>query len=126
MRLHPALFCRPRYRAWSLAAVLFCCGAIAESAAQVPSPMPAASVTVAPAKNSAPSSAASPSINPKPSLNQNPSANSSPKAAAPSELDLRQLWSELKLNNPQLAALRESYFALKPPCRKLQRPLIRR
>ncbi len=29
------------------------------------------------------------------------------------EMDLRQLWSELKLNNPQLTALRESYLSAK-------------
>ncbi len=31
----------------------------------------------------------------------------------PREMDLRQLWSELKLNNPQLTALRESYLSAK-------------
>ena len=28
-----------------------------------------------------------------------------------SEMDLRQLWNELRANNPQLIAARESYFA---------------
>ena len=93
-----------------LAAVLFCCGAISVSHAQAPALAREASVTVAPAKNTPLSSAASPSI------------NSSPKVAAPSELDLRQLWSELKLNNPQLAALRESYFAAKATVPQIAAP----
>jgi outer membrane protein, heavy metal efflux system len=92
------------------AGVLFCCAAISVSHAQAPALAREASVIVAPAKNIAPSSAASPSINP------------SAKATAPSELDLRQLWSELKLNNPQLAALRESYFAAKATVPQIAAP----
>ena len=93
-----------------LAAMLLYCAAISLSHAQAPSLAREASVTVAPAKNITPSSAASPSIIPN------------PKAAAPSELDLRQLWSELKLNNPQLAALRESYFSAKATVPQIAAP----
>jgi outer membrane protein, heavy metal efflux system len=51
-----------------------------------------------------------------------PASSPNPKAAAPSELDLRQLWSELKLNNPQLAALRESYFSAKATVPQIAAP----
>lgn len=39
-----------------------------------------------------------------------------------SEMDLRQLWSELKLNNPQLGALRESYLSAKATVPQIAAP----
>jgi outer membrane protein TolC len=41
---------------------------------------------------------------------------------APKELDLRQLWTELKLNNPQLTALRESYLSAKATVPQIAAP----
>ncbi len=38
------------------------------------------------------------------------------------EMDLRQLWSELKLNNPQLTALRESYLSAKATVPQIAAP----
>ncbi len=38
------------------------------------------------------------------------------------EMDLRQLWSELKLNNPQLGALRESYLSAKATVPQIAAP----
>ncbi len=40
----------------------------------------------------------------------------------PTEMDLRQLWTELKLNNPQLSALRESYLAAKATVPQINAP----
>ncbi|MEN9944294.1 MAG: hypothetical protein RLY18_252 [Pseudomonadota bacterium] len=40
----------------------------------------------------------------------------------PREMDLRQLWSELKLNNPQLTALRESYLSAKATVPQIAAP----
>ena len=110
MRLPEAAFSSSFYHACSITLAFFCCGAISDSYAQVPSFTPEATVTVAPAKNIPPSFIASPSINPN------------LKAAGPTELDLRQLWSELKLNNPQLAALRESYFSAKATVPQIAAP----
>jgi outer membrane protein TolC len=42
--------------------------------------------------------------------------------SGPTEMDLRQLWSELKLNNPQLSALRESYLAAKATVPQINAP----
>jgi cobalt-zinc-cadmium efflux system outer membrane protein len=126
MRFPHAAFSRYRFRVCricricSVSLALFCCGAIPDSVAQAPSVTPAATVTVAPAKNSPPSFISSPSINSTPNSNLNSSLN--PKAAAPTELDLRQLWSELRLNNPQLAALRESYFSAKATVPQIAAP----
>ena len=38
------------------------------------------------------------------------------------EMDLRQLWNELKLNNPQLASLRESYLSAKATVPQIAAP----
>jgi len=114
MRFPHAAFSRYRYRVCRVCSVtlaLFCCGAISDLAAQAPSVTPAATVTVVPAKNSPPSFTASPNI-----------IAANPKATAPTELDLRQLWSELRLNNPQLAALRESYFSAKATVPQIAAP----
>ena len=43
-------------------------------------------------------------------------------STGPSEMDLRQLWNELKLNNPQLASLRESYFSAKATVPQIAAP----
>lgn len=40
----------------------------------------------------------------------------------PRDMDLRQLWSELKLNNPQLTALRENYLSAKAVAPQLAAP----
>ena len=42
--------------------------------------------------------------------------------SGPVEMDLRQLWNELKLNNPQLAALRESYLSAKATVPQIAAP----
>jgi outer membrane protein TolC len=42
--------------------------------------------------------------------------------SGPTEMDLRQLWSELKLNNPQLSALRESYLSAKATVPQIAAP----
>ena len=42
--------------------------------------------------------------------------------SGPIEMDLRQLWSELKLNNPQLASLRESYLSAKATVPQIAAP----
>jgi cobalt-zinc-cadmium efflux system outer membrane protein len=43
-------------------------------------------------------------------------------ASGPTEMDLRQLWTELKLNNPQLSALRESYLSAKATVPQINAP----
>ena len=40
----------------------------------------------------------------------------------PREMDLRQLWNELKLNNPQLTALREGYLSAKAVAPQIAAP----
>jgi len=42
--------------------------------------------------------------------------------SGPTEMDLRQLWSELKLNNPQLSSLRESYLSAKATVPQIAAP----
>ena len=55
MRLPEAAFSSSFYHACSITLAFFCCGAISDSYAQVPSFTPEATVTVAPAKNIPPS-----------------------------------------------------------------------
>lgn len=43
-------------------------------------------------------------------------------SSGPVEMDLRQLWNELKLNNPQLASLRESYLSAKATVPQIAAP----
>jgi hypothetical protein len=43
-------------------------------------------------------------------------------ASGPVEMDLRQLWNELKINNPQLASLRESYMSAKATVPQIAAP----
>jgi len=42
--------------------------------------------------------------------------------SGPTEMDLRQLWNELKANNPQLASLRESYLSAKATVPQIAAP----
>ena len=42
--------------------------------------------------------------------------------SGPVEMDLRQLWNELKINNPQLASLRESYLSAKATVPQIAAP----
>lgn len=42
--------------------------------------------------------------------------------SGPVDMDLRQLWSELKLNNPQLSSLRESYLSAKATVPQINAP----
>ena len=42
--------------------------------------------------------------------------------SGPAEMDLRQLWSELKLNNPQLSSLREAYLSAKATVPQIAAP----
>jgi outer membrane protein, heavy metal efflux system len=124
MRFPHAALPSYRNRACSLALVLFCCAAFTNALAQAPSLPRETSVTVSPAKNTAPNKEpAAATTPPIIGLSTAPNISSvNPKAAAPSELDLRQLWSELRLNNPQLAALRESYFSAKATVPQIAAP----
>lgn len=92
---------------WLLCILLFSLSA-ALNAQEPPKLAPPATVTVSPAPASAQSKASYLS----------PPSGSLPKI----EMDLRQLWSELKLNNPQLAALRESYLAAKATVPQIAAP----
>lgn len=42
--------------------------------------------------------------------------------SGPADMDLRQLWLELKLNNPQLSSLRESYLSAKATVPQINAP----
>jgi outer membrane protein TolC len=42
--------------------------------------------------------------------------------SGPAEMDLRQLWVELKLNNPQLSSLREAYLSAKATVPQINAP----
>ncbi|QWD65125.1 TolC family protein [Polynucleobacter sp. MWH-UH2A] len=42
--------------------------------------------------------------------------------SGPTQMDLRQLWDELKLNNPQLASLREAYLSAKATVPQIAAP----
>jgi outer membrane protein, heavy metal efflux system len=42
--------------------------------------------------------------------------------SGPADMDLRQLWTELKLNNPQLSSLRESYLSAKATVPQINAP----
>ena|GEM_PF-211191 len=42
--------------------------------------------------------------------------------SGPTDMDLRQLWNELKLNNPQLSSLRESYLSAKATVPQINAP----
>ena len=42
--------------------------------------------------------------------------------SGPTEMDLRQLWNELKINNPQLSSLRESYLSAKATVPQIAAP----
>ncbi|MBU3620863.1 TolC family protein [Polynucleobacter sp. CS-Odin-A6] len=42
--------------------------------------------------------------------------------SGPAEMDLRQLWTELKINNPQLSSLRESYLSAKATVPQINAP----
>ena len=43
-------------------------------------------------------------------------------SSGPTEMDLRQLWNELKVNNPQLSSLRESYLSAKATVPQINAP----
>ena len=51
-----------------------------------------------------------------------PKIYTKPIASGPTEMDLRQLWGELKLNNPQLSSLRESYLSAKATVPQIAAP----
>jgi outer membrane protein TolC len=104
-------------RHWLLAVVLLALGAT-RLEAQTAS-VPPASVTV--------NTAASPKITQPPPQKQGARAERqlSPTANAPSPaggMDLRQLWLELKLNNPQLASMREAYLSAKATVPQIAAP----
>jgi outer membrane protein TolC len=42
--------------------------------------------------------------------------------SGPTDMDLRQLWNELKLNNPQLSSLREAYLSAKATVPQINSP----
>jgi outer membrane protein TolC len=42
--------------------------------------------------------------------------------SGPTEMDLRQLWNELRMNNPQLSSLRESYLSAKATVPQIAAP----
>ena len=51
-----------------------------------------------------------------------PKIYTKPISSGPIEMDLRQLWSELKANNPQLSSLRESYLSAKATVPQINAP----
>lgn len=51
-----------------------------------------------------------------------PKIYSKPTSSGPTEMDLRQLWNELKVNNPQLSSLRESYLSAKATVPQINAP----
>ncbi|MBU3627988.1 TolC family protein [Polynucleobacter sp. AP-Reno-20A-A9] len=51
-----------------------------------------------------------------------PKIYTKPIASGPTEMDLRQLWNELKANNPQLSSLRESYLSAKATVPQINAP----
>lgn len=51
-----------------------------------------------------------------------PKIYTKPVSTGPTEMDLRQLWSELKINNPQLSSLRESYLSAKATVPQINAP----
>ena len=51
-----------------------------------------------------------------------PKIYAKPVASGPTEMDLRQLWNELKINNPQLSSLRESYLSAKATVPQIAAP----
>ena len=58
----------------------------------------------------------------EPALIANSKVYKKANLASSVEMDLRQLWMELKLNNPQLVALRESYLAAKATVPQIAAP----
>jgi outer membrane protein, heavy metal efflux system len=54
--------------------------------------------------------------------NNAPKIYTKPASLGPAEMDLRQLWNEMKLNNPQLASLRESYLSAKATVPQIAAP----
>ena len=51
-----------------------------------------------------------------------PKIYAKPTSSGPTEMDLRQLWNELKVNNPQLSSLRESYLSAKATVPQINAP----
>jgi outer membrane protein, heavy metal efflux system len=51
-----------------------------------------------------------------------PKIYTKPVSSGPTEMDLRQLWNELKVNNPQLSSLRESYLSAKATVPQIAAP----
>ena len=62
----------------------------------------------------------SPPVLSNPSITSKMYAKGAP--SGPAEMDLRQLWTELKLNNPQLSSLRESYLSAKAAVPQINAP----
>lgn len=54
--------------------------------------------------------------------NERPRTYTKDMPSGPAQMDLRQLWLELKLNNPQLASLRESYLSAKATVPQINAP----
>ncbi|WP_216239296.1 TolC family protein [Polynucleobacter sp. JS-Polo-80-F4] len=51
-----------------------------------------------------------------------PKIYTKPVSSGPTEMDLRQLWNELRINNPQLSSLRESYLSAKATVPQINAP----
>jgi outer membrane protein TolC len=51
-----------------------------------------------------------------------PKIYTKPVSSGPVEMDLRQLWNEMKANNPQLSSLRESYLSAKATVPQIAAP----
>ena len=51
-----------------------------------------------------------------------PNIYTKPTYSGPTVMDLRQLWNELKINNPQLSSLRESYMSAKATVPQINAP----
>ena len=101
----------------AIASVFFVASVFAQSSTNLASP---AGVTV--------QASASQDSGSLPVLSNTNNTGNSPKIyskgapSGPAEMDLRQLWSELKLNNPQLTSLRESYLSAKATVPQINAP----
>jgi len=101
----------------AIASVFFVASVFAQSTTNLASP---AGVTV--------QASASQDSGSLPVLSNTNNTGNSPKIyskgapSGPAEMDLRQLWSELKLNNPQLTSLRESYLSAKATVPQINAP----
>lgn len=122
-----AVFCSLKRAAFAIAVIALALPLKAQTVA--PKPLGPATVTVQGGEKS-------PNLSNPPSLrvqanevaNQVPTESNTPKIytkgmpSGTAQMDLRQLWLELKLNNPQLSSLRESYLSAKATVPQINAP----